>query len=263
MLARIQFAWKTTSKARLFKVLAVTIPAEPICADGSEKRRTTAMLNSTDTHIARWIRSVALVTSFAAAAAVVAVFVPSASLLTAAEQPDNRTATDADQPDATSPAKEALRIVEVPDFSRVPRTLLGHTNVVASVACSLGGHRLASGSWDHTVRVWDMVNGEAILTFTGHKAPVTCIAFSPDGKSLASASDDKTVKLWDATTGQEILTFTGHNTFVTSVAFSPDGKWLASASGVFGSPGQGLGCHQWTGAAHTGRAPSRHLLRGV
>jgi WD40 repeat protein len=40
-------------------------------------------------------------------------------------------------------------------------TLKGHTNSVLSVAFSLDGKRLASGSDDHTVKVWEAASNPA------------------------------------------------------------------------------------------------------
>jgi WD40 repeat protein len=108
--------------------------------------------------------------------------------------------------------------------------LVGHTNVVVTVAFSPNGQRLGSASHDHTARIWNVVTGEQLLSFSGHRDRVNGIAFHPDGKRVATGSHDKTVKIWDLMTGRELLTLSGHAYSVTSVAFSPDGKRLASAS---------------------------------
>ncbi|MCP4372529.1 MAG: hypothetical protein GY797_31150, partial [Deltaproteobacteria bacterium] len=67
---------------------------------------------------------------------------------------------------------------------------------VRSVAFSPDGKFLASGSYDNTVRLWEVSTGEQLRELTGHSDSVWSVAFSPDGKFLASGSDDKTVRLW-------------------------------------------------------------------
>ncbi len=107
-------------------------------------------------------------------------------------------------------------------------TLEGHAGSVWSVAFSPDGQRLASGSGDGTVKIWDSATGKELYSFKRHASFVTSVAFSPDGQRLASGSDDKTVKIWDSAIGKELFTLRGHTGQVWSVAFSPDGQRLAS-----------------------------------
>jgi hypothetical protein len=65
-----------------------------------------------------------------------------------------------------------------------------------NVAFSPDGERIASGSEDKTVRLWDVNSGKEIAPFKGHESSVWSVAFSPDGNRIASGSDDKTVRIW-------------------------------------------------------------------
>jgi WD40 repeat protein len=109
-------------------------------------------------------------------------------------------------------------------------TLTGHSHSVYTVAYSFDGKSLASGSYDQTVKIWDLATGQDFYTLTGHTEPVYSVAYSPVNPNLASGSGDKTVKIWDTLTGQEIRTLIGHTDSVNSIAYSPDGQNLASGS---------------------------------
>ena len=117
----------------------------------------------------------------------------------------------------------SFNLIEISPYHIAP--LEGHTDGVNSVSFSPDGGTLASGSWDGTVKLWDVTTQQNIATL---RLEGYSTAFSSDGTILASGSWDGTVKLWDITTQQNIATLEGHGDLVTSVAFSPDGRTLAS-----------------------------------
>ena len=69
---------------------------------------------------------------------------------------------------------------------------------VPVVAFGPSGGRLASGSSDRTVKLWDVSTGECVATLEGHTSEVFSVAFDPSGGRLASGSADQTVILWQA-----------------------------------------------------------------
>jgi len=106
----------------------------------------------------------------------------------------------------------------------------GHTDTVSSVAWSPDGKRIASGSFDGTVQVWDATDGSHVLTYRGQSNGfVYGVAWSPDGKRIASAKDDL-VQVWNAVDGSNVLTYHGHANYVYTVAWSPDSKHVVSGS---------------------------------
>ncbi|WAZ26918.1 NB-ARC domain-containing protein [Streptomyces cinnabarinus] len=110
------------------------------------------------------------------------------------------------------------------------RSLTGLNDWVRTVAFSPDGSRLATGSDDCTVRIWDPAAGETVHALTGHADWVFAVAFSPDGSRLATASGDRTARIWDPTTGETVRVLTGHRGPVLAAAFSPDGSVLATGS---------------------------------
>ncbi len=106
----------------------------------------------------------------------------------------------------------------------------GHAHAVASVAFSPDGKILASGSYDNTIKLWDVASGKELRTLSGHSSIVKMVAFSPDGHILASGSSIDTIKLWNVESGKELRTLKGDFWHVHPALFSPDGKMLAFRS---------------------------------
>jgi WD40 repeat protein len=103
-------------------------------------------------------------------------------------------------PPILSPVKSITS--SLPDFA-LGRTFKGHSSWVTSVAFSADGQRLASGSWDQTVKFWDVSTGRELITVASKMKEVQALALSRDGHWLAAENSSNTVTIWDATTGRE------------------------------------------------------------
>lgn len=108
--------------------------------------------------------------------------------------------------------------------------LLGHTDRVRSLSFSPDGHRIATGSYDKTARIWDVATGRQLRLLRGHTDRVTSVAFSPDGLHVVTASGDHTARIWDAHTGRELMVLSGHRDRVSAAAFAHDGQRIVTAS---------------------------------
>jgi WD40 repeat protein len=83
--------------------------------------------------------------------------------------------------------------------------LEGHIGKVCSVAFSPNGMRIASGSADGTIRLWDALTGQPIgPAFRGHRGWVASTAPFPHSSRVTSASLDGTVRIWDRQTHHQI-----------------------------------------------------------
>lgn len=110
-------------------------------------------------------------------------------------------------------------------------TFAGHSDLVTSDT-----NRLASGSFDWIVRVWEMPTCAADPTFKGYSSnPVRSVAISLNGDVLASGSCDWTVRLWNMQEGGKVATFMGHKAWVGSFDFSSNeaASLLAPVTGPF------------------------------
>ncbi len=85
--------------------------------------------------------------------------------------------------------------------------LEGHSGQVLAL-CVLPDGRLASGSGDNTIRLWDVTAGAETARLEGHSGSVAALCMLPDGR-LASGSWDNTIRLWDVTAGLVDLTGVG------------------------------------------------------
>ncbi|KAB2024415.1 hypothetical protein E1A91_D06G087100v1 [Gossypium mustelinum] len=103
---------------------------------------------------------------------------------------------------------------------------------VLSVAWSPDGRRLACGSIDGTISIFDVPRAKFLHHLEGHYMPVRSLVFSPepDGRKLYSASDDGHVHVYDAEGKAIIGAMSGHSSWVLSVDVSPDGEAIATGS---------------------------------
>jgi len=104
-----------------------------------------------------------------------------------------------------------------------------HTAAVQALAFSPDKRALTTGSWDGTIKLWDLENG-ALLWLGQHASSIQRLAFTPDGRTLASGGDDAAIRLWDAYTGMHLQTLSGQSSPVYALAWSLDGSLLASGS---------------------------------
>jgi WD40 repeat protein len=91
------------------------------------------------------------------------------------------------------------------EFNAIVCTLEGHSGIVLAVAWSCDGKRIASGSTDGTVRIWNPNSGEALLVLEGHSDSVIDVSWSHSGSKLASISLDKTLRIWNASSGSLLV----------------------------------------------------------
>lgn len=111
-------------------------------------------------------------------------------------------------------------------------TLEGHSGTVQCLA-ALDDDRLASGSWDHSIIIWNLADGAQLAKLEGHTEGVLSLA-ALDGDRLASGSNDKSVIIWNLEDGTQLAKLEGHTNRVRALA-ALDGNSLASGGGKYSS----------------------------
>jgi len=110
-----------------------------------------------------------------------------------------------------------------PGYAR--RALHGHAGPVADTVISSDGQFCLSGSWDKSMRLWDLNTGSTVRAFVGHTSDVNSVAFSTDNRQIVSGSRDKTIKLWNTLAEcKYTITEEMHSDWVSCVRFSPSAK---------------------------------------
>ncbi|MBU6401458.1 MAG: WD40 repeat domain-containing protein, partial [Verrucomicrobia bacterium] len=128
--------------------------------------------------------------------------------------------------DTLNRLRMALLLDQLPKLNQI----FFHRGLINDAEFSPDGRFLATASYDHTARVWDLATGQPRTPPLRHADDVRSAAFSADGRWLVTASNDHTARIWDALTGQLAAPELRHRDQVAHAGFSPDGRRVVTAS---------------------------------
>ncbi|KAL5544857.1 hypothetical protein UlMin_008641 [Ulmus minor] len=109
-----------------------------------------------------------------------------------------------------------------------PKLLRHHRDGVTALALSSNSTCLASGSVDHSVKIYKFPGGEFETNITRFTLPIRVLAFNKSGTMLAAAGDDEGIKLINTVDGSIARVLKGHKGPVTGLGFDPNSEYLAS-----------------------------------
>ncbi len=105
------------------------------------------------------------------------------------------------------------------------RDAVEHAGLLSGVAFAPNGQLLASGSHDHSIRLWDLGSRQCVERLYGNPSEVWAVAFSADGRGVLSGGKDGTVRLWPTNSASRERLYQGS---WRPIKFSKDGRVLAA-----------------------------------
>lgn len=114
-----------------------------------------------------------------------------------------------------------------------PHLLVGHEGIIAALAFSPDKQTLASGSWDRTVRLWNLPKHDTTAVLTGFPEEVCCLVFNQDGRVLAvgTRAQDRALKpdvtVWDVSQAIRLPNVLHPESGVNALMFLPNDTTLA------------------------------------
>lgn len=106
------------------------------------------------------------------------------------------------------------------------KSINAHQENVSSLAITNNKNYLVSGSWDKTVKIWELSTGKIIRTINGHEELVDKIVIIPNDKFILSIGANSSAKLWELETGNLQFSVESNTDDAGSILISPDGKLL-------------------------------------
>lgn len=145
------------------------------------------------------------------------------------------TPNEPSSPPSASSSTSALMSFHL-ESARMVTAYEGHKAVVVSVSVSSNGKRVASASYDKTVRVYDAASGDVHMVLK-HPEPVLSVCFADNNKKLLTSGDDGNIRIWDVVVDKKDAKLQAQPVCIISLptavraAWSLDGRTIAASGG--------------------------------
>ncbi|MCT7995296.1 WD40 repeat domain-containing protein [Laspinema sp. C5] len=106
-------------------------------------------------------------------------------------------------------------------------TSFQHDRGITTLDFTPDGNRLIAGSFDATIKCWDLVNRELLYSLVDHPTWIKSLKINPNGQLFASASEDG-IRFWNLETGEAVGFISAESDWAQAIAWYPDGLTLAT-----------------------------------
>jgi eukaryotic-like serine/threonine-protein kinase len=105
---------------------------------------------------------------------------------------------------------------------------LPHEDEIGQMAFHPDGRHLATASFDGSIRIWNLSNGQLAIPEIVHGGQVYRVQFSPNGQHILAASYNGTARIWDFKTGKPVGDWMVHSHQIHTARYSPEGRWIVT-----------------------------------
>ena len=104
----------------------------------------------------------------------------------------------------------------------------GHSKYVTCSDFSPDNKYIVTGSYDHTIKLWDIKSGKQIREFHKHTNYIRSLVFSPDGKQILSTGADNRMVIFEVITGKVLFTYELEKNLLLKAFYSSDGNYIVA-----------------------------------
>jgi hypothetical protein len=124
-----------------------------------------------------------------------------------------------------------IRVWETQTGHEIGSPLAGDGDFISALAFHSKGERLASGTINGGIRIWDLRKASAKSFSEGNVVRITSLVFDAAGKKLISGAWDGQIKIWDLAAERELIAMTATGP-ADWLVFTPDGLFDGTANAI-------------------------------
>jgi WD40 repeat protein len=127
-------------------------------------------------------------------------------------------------------AGNLIKFVDLLDDGIRKHSVKAHNLIITSISVSDDNEKIATCSWDDTIKIWEPNTLKETQKILAHNLGVNDVLFLPNNENVISCGKDEKIKIWDIRSKAQLGQFDGHKHWVEAIAFNGSKNILASGS---------------------------------